>query len=143
MKISCISNSIRNFNGLWGKTSRRTDFDRSLGVPKVEDTYYYYPFSDETQDEIKQVLKQNNDALINDDDGFTKYITKYCKLCTTLPLKKVNYENYINMKPSNKLTTMMRRVHYCVKDKYRTNEYGLDQVPAISEVVANKINVKG
>ncbi len=148
MKITPINyntyNKAQNFSGLWGKTSRRTDFDQSLGVPKIEDTYYYYPFSDETQAEIQSVIKSNTSADIDEENGIPKYKIKSCKICMTLPLKKVNYKNYSEMTPDNRLTSMIKRAHYCVKDKYVTNEYGPNQTPAINDVVSQKIlNVKG
>ena len=41
----------QSFQGLWGKTSRSSDFDQVLGIPKVEEVCYYYPFNDETPEQ--------------------------------------------------------------------------------------------
>ena len=54
----------QSFQGLWGKTSRSSDFDQVLGIPKVEEVCYYYPFNDETPEQIQSVIDKNT-SLIN------------------------------------------------------------------------------
>ena len=51
MRISSINNinytKNRNFTGLWAKTTLNSDVDPALGILKVQETSYYYPFKDE------------------------------------------------------------------------------------------------
>ncbi len=146
MQITPINtnNKHQNFAGLWGRTSRSTDFDMSLGVPKVEDTYYYYPFIDETEEQIQNVRKENTLADIIQEDGYDKYIVRDCKICTKLPFKEANYLGYLAWTPDKKLTQKIKLVHYSVKDKYTTNEYGLSQENAFNAKVSEKLlSLKG
>lgn len=151
MKINSINYSLnynkpthkaQNFEGLWGKTSKNTDFDAVLGIPKVEETSYYYPFSDETQDEINKVVKENTSADIDETDGAMKYKINDCRVCTTLPFKKVNFENYTAMNEKSKLYSNTKVIHYSVKDKYLNNGYGSEQISASNENVAKKLDIK-
>lgn len=133
---------IPSFEGLWGKTSKNTDFDAVLGVPKVEETSYYYPFADETKAEIAKVVQENTKADIEEQGGSIKYKINDCKVCTTLPFKQVHFDNYRAMNEKSKLYNNMKTVHYSVKDKYINNGYGSEQVSAINEKVAQKLDVK-
>ena len=150
MKISALNhsnfgniNKTQNFQGLWGKTSRNSDFDQALGIPKVEEVCYYYPFQDETKEEIKSVVENNTEAYIDESDETPKYRLRECKVCTTLPFQEINYLNYASMSPKTKLQGKMRIVHAYAKDKYTTSEYGPKQSPAINEDIAQKLNIKG
>jgi len=136
---SNIQTKSQNFEGLWGKTSRNTDFDKVLGVPTVRETYYYYPFSDETTERINQVVSENTDADIVEENGNFRYMIKDCKICTTLPFKEVNFDTYSAMDSSSRLTKNARVVHYCAKNKYITNQYGNEQVSAANDAVAQKL----
>ncbi len=131
-----------SFEGLWGKTSKNTDFDVVLGVPKVEETSYYYPFADETREEINKVIKENTKADIEEQGGSIKYKINDCRLCTTLPFKQSHFDNYRVMNEKSKLYNNMKTVHYSVKDKYINNGYGSEQVSAINEKVAQRLDIK-
>lgn len=134
--------NTQNFKGLWGKTSRNSDFDSVLGIPKIEETSYYYPFADETKDDVRKIVSANTSAIIDESDDSPKYKIKDCKICTTLPFKKVHYDNYAAMTASSKLYNNMRTVHYSVKDKYTNNGYGSEQISAMNEEVAKKLDLK-
>lgn len=144
MKISPISyNNLQqksqNFNGLWGRTSSSTDFDESLGVPKVEITYYYYPFKHESESEIQRVVADSKTAFFKEEDGVAKYNVQDCKICATLPFTKDNFDSYINLTPENKLSPVIKLVHSAVQDKYINNDYGFGQKSAINGIVSQKL----
>ncbi len=149
MKISPLNylmnaklNKIQNFQGLWGKTSRTSDFDQALGIPKVEEVCYYYPFSDEAPSEIQSVVEKNTKAYIDESDEVPKYWLKECKVCTTLPFNELSYLNYATMsKP--KIQGKLRVVHALAKDKYTDNVYGPNQCSAVNEQVGQNFNIKG
>lgn len=100
MKISAIKsnytsmNRTQSFNGLWGRTSNNIDIDAVLGIPSHYVTFYYYPFSDESVEDIQKVVKENSSAYMKDINGQSKYIVRSCNVCTTLPFSKIEYEEY-------------------------------------------------
>ncbi len=135
IKYTNINNS-QNFKGLWGKTSRNTDYDCALGVPKVEDDYYYYPFADESSEEIKKIHSENTKAYVEDS---SRYRIKDCKICATLPFNKNMYEAYTAIKDKKEITDNIQFIHYFVKDKYIDNEYGNKQKSAVNDIVLNEL----
>lgn len=148
MKISALNhsnfgniNKLQNFQGLWGKTSRNSDFDQALGIPKVEEVCYYYPFQDETREEIQSVVEKNTEAYIDESEDTPKYKIRDCRVCTTLPFQKDYYLNYVALSSKSKLQDKMKVVHTYVKDKYTTSEYGPKQSSAVNENLVQKLNI--
>ena len=139
---SNIQSKTRSFEGLWGRTSRTTDYDKTLCIPVITETCYYYPFSDETNSEITRVAADNASADIVDVNGSTKYIIKDCRICTTLPLEKADFDTYKMLDASDKMTESAKIVHYWVKDKFITNGYGEQTSASNSEVTKKLLNVK-
>ncbi len=136
MKITPVNYSYnksqskaQNFKGLWGKTSRNTDYDAALGVPKVEDVYYYYPFSGEKKEEIEEVKNKYTSAYVENN---SKYRVKDCRVCTYLPFTKADYDGYSSLTDGSKLTKDDKSIHSYVQDKYVNNEYGNNQTPAVN-----------
>ena len=82
----------QSFQGLWGKTSRSSDFDQVLGIPKVEEVCYYYPFNDETPEQIQSVIDKNTEAAFKaiyfDIDTAVSGATLY-KLCNIISEIKI------------------------------------------------------
>ncbi len=143
MRILPINNynniKTQNFNGLWGKNSFLVDRDSVLGVTTDIETYYYYPFSDESPESINEVLKKNKTAYI-DHNAHDRYIIRECKLCTTLPFKEVNFNTYKDADSSTKLIPTIKKVHYLVMDKYLNNTG--EQRSAINPIIAAKLDTK-
>ncbi len=143
MKILPVHNynntKTQNFNGLWGKTTFLVDRDSVLGVTTDTETYYYYPFIDESQEDIDKVLNRNKTAYFDHDAG-DRYVIKECKLCTTLPFKEAHFNNYKNADIATKLIPNIKKVHYSVLDKYLSN-IG-EQDSAINPVIAARLNTK-
>ena len=64
--VQCQQNKSTSFKGLWGETSVMKDKDPALCILSEQQTYYYYPFFDETQDEIRLAVEQNTNAYIDE-----------------------------------------------------------------------------
>lgn len=123
--------STKNFRGLWGKTSKSTDFDAVLNIPKTQVTSYYYPFNDESEKEIKQVLQQNTKADIKSAHGVDRFLLEQCKLGYTIPCSAEQYNKYYNArKLPSVLPEPMRSIDRHSSDKFRNNMFGLAQEPA-------------
>lgn len=114
MKIASITsnytNQAQSFKGLWGRTSKNIDIDSVLGVPSHYVTYYYYPYLDETAEEIKEVVRQNSSADMIDINGQSKYIVKFCNVCTTLPFTRKDFDEYYSAQQNNNVT-MSAKIH--------------------------------
>ena len=136
-------NKTQPFQGLWGKTSRNSDFDQALGIPKVEEVCYYYPFKDETSEQIQAVIEKNTEAFIDESEDTPKYKIRDCRVCTTLPFQEVHYINYATMSPKSKISNKLKIIHSFVKDKFLTSEYGPSQGSAVNDEIAQKLNMKG
>lgn len=130
---------IQNFEGLWGKTTRKTDYDEAMGIPKIQEVYYYYPYMDESSEQIQKQIDNNTNAYIDEQNGNSRYQIKECKVCTTLPFKEAHFRNYSEMTKADRLTPNIKRVHYSVRDKYINNVYGNEQKSAINDVVTQKL----
>ncbi len=150
MQISSVNNinnsavqkqksNTRSFGGLWGKTSFITDYDPVLSVPKIEITYYYYPFDDEKQEDIDLITKTNSSAEIVDN---SKYIVKDCRQCYTLPFKESDYNEYIKANLSRNVKGKMRKIHYNVKDKYTNLDVYENQKSAANPNISRILDVQ-
>jgi len=148
MKIQAVNNTIynkanTNFKGLWGKMSvTPPDFDRVMNIPKIEYSYYYYPFAKETPEEIKKNQEMVQKAVIDESEDMPKYLIHDFKLCTTLPFDKKKYEEYKNVSAVNRLSEnnlqYFFKMHNYIKDKYLTSGYEEKQVSAANEKLASK-----
>lgn len=136
-------NKIQNFEGLWGKTSRTVDFEQVLGIPKVQEVCYYYPFKDETPEQIQEVVSKNTEAYIDESNNTPKYKIRECRVCTTFPFVEEDYLSYTTMSPMSKISNQSRAIYSYVKDKFITNKYGPNQISAVNEEVEKKLNIRG
>lgn len=148
MRISAITNytninKAQTFNGLWGKTSKNIDIDTVLCIPTHHETYYYYPYKDETAAEIDKVVKQYSSAFIDDSDERSKYIIKSCSVCTTLPFSQADFDEY-HSSSECKDTPVNKGIHnYLSRVKYRyLNNMLEQQTPAINHVFDDLIKPK-
>jgi len=124
-----------SFNGLWGKTTFRADFDPVMAIPKIETIYYYYPFKNEKEEDVQKIIDNNSDARIIDD---SKYIVKECKLGYTLPFTEDEYKKYSQVGERTEITGLMREIHKNAIDKYTTNDFAEDQKSAASKMVEKR-----
>ena len=94
MNISSICNNNINFKGLWGKSFRKSDIDSTLNIMTVRNEYYYYPFADETKEQIDIVANTHSSAdIINN-----KYYINECKICARTPFTSKEYMEYAKAK---------------------------------------------
>ena len=138
--IQYNNHNTQNFSGLWGKTSRTSDFEQALGIPKIHECCYYYPFSDEKNEQIDKVVQDNKNAFIDQENGNSKYKIKECKVCTTLPFTEKQYTEYLDMDNKSLINSLTKKIHSFVSDKYTTNEFGLSQKPAENDIISKRLN---
>ena len=139
MKILNTSNfNGQNFSGLWGKTTRRTDFDNVLCVPRIKEVRYYYPFVDETPEEIDAVVNDKKKAFIVDENGFPKYRIFDCKLGKKLPFNQQQYDAYSQLTEIRKNDKSIEEIHSKVREKYINDIYGNQQLPAYNPIIEEK-----
>ena len=91
-----ISNKQQNFNGLWRQGITRSDIDPILSVPKVRDTFFYYPFSDEKPEEISAAVQKVNKAEFIVEDGRTKYYVRECRVGVKTPFTNTKYSGILS-----------------------------------------------
>ncbi len=137
MQVSAINNTSINFQGLWRKSTQKTDFDTVMQIKKMEETYYYHPFSDETAEQIAQVVQSHSSANIEEKNNQYCYYIKECKLCSKLPIDTKSYENYTQLK---KLSQRAKNIHRIVLGKYTNPDFGVQQ-SAVNEEIAKKFKV--
>lgn len=141
MKVSGINNfssinknsniKSQNFNGLWLKTSVRTDFDCVLCIPQTTVIRYYSPFSDETSEQVQSVIdKRKNANIFKDERGNTRYIVNDCKLCKRLPFNEQQYEAYMILKNNPKNNRAIEEIHNIVQNRYTNDTLNKYQIPA-------------
>lgn len=119
MKISAINNSIinKNFQGLWRESKQKVDFDPIMNVPKIRDTHFYHPFSDETDEEIKDTIKSVNKAEFIKEDGTVKYYVRECRLCLKTHFTREEFEAYSKIS-SGFVGKKEKAIHEEVQGKY-------------------------
>lgn len=94
MRISAINqNSIysyhklnQNFKGLWGKSTSE-HYEDSMYSDDFT-THYYYPFKDETQDEIDKVVQENEYSNTSCADPRLVYNPITCSEGVSVSVKK-------------------------------------------------------
>ncbi len=130
---------LQSFEGLWGKTSRNTDYDEAMGIPIIQEVCYYYPYLDENPEQIQKQIEKNTGAYVVEENGNSRYKTKECKLATILPFTEAQFLNYFGFTISDELTQNIKRIHALLGDKYVNNIYGKEQQSAINEAVIQKL----
>lgn len=152
MKISGINNisgyknvdnkntKQQNFNGLWMKTSVRTDVDFVLCVPQTTIVRYYSPFADENPQDVKQIVESRRNAgIIKDARGNTRYIINECKLCKRLPFNEQQYEAYMTVKGKTVKNSLIDIIHNIVKTRFINDSLNKYQKPAFNpNLIDNK-----
>lgn len=144
MDISAVNHSY-NFNqnntpafkGLWRRTSLINDKEPAMCVFKNQETYYYHPFADETEEDIKKVVAQNSRAYI--DKEKRQYIVKECKVCSTLSITKSDFEEYKKASYYSPITEKLKAIHMTVRDLFINNNLN-GQTPAVNEEYRRNLN---
>ena len=153
MKISTINNVFNNqkytnFNGLWGKTSLCSDFNKGINIPIITTTYYYFPYKNETEEKVQSIIRKNISAGTIRINGQDQLIDKKCKKGVTLPFTEEEYNTYRNLSeddfkdttPKSYINQWAKFVHDWVSDKY-TNKDG-QQITAKNETISQLISCK-
>lgn len=147
MNISAInqtynmkSNQTQAFKGLWRQTTASNDRDKAMCIFKNKETTYYHPFSDETKEEIDKVVKKNSCAYM--DESIPQYIIKECRVCTTLPFSKKQFNEYYSANSDIEVTPTIRRIHAFVSDKFINSNLDA-QKSAINSNVSKAIDFNG
>ncbi len=144
MNINSISlfrnyKSNQSFNGLWGKTSIKTDLDAVMNIPIHEYSYYYYPFLDESAASIKKVKDETENAAIVIENGKPKYRINDFKLCVPLPFTEKRYKDYMSHNSTGTISPekmeIFAKMQRHIKDKYSTKDYDM-QVSALNSNIA-------
>lgn len=140
MKISSLNQTVqnKNFKGLWKEPRVKIDFDPILNVPKIKDTYFYHPFANETEQEIKDTIKRVNKAEFINDNGTVKYYVRECRLCLKTPFTKEEFEAYTNIS-SGFVGKKEKAIHEAVQGKYLNSPLDGEQKsasnPHIEEII--------
>ena len=138
MNISKINIAYNNsFKGLWGETKYKTDIDTVMNIQKSVETKYYYPFADESPEEISSIVKSNTNARMY--TANKNYSLKECKVGVPLPFTKQEYEKYKALKGRVSLTEKIQRIHAEVLNKFSNGDYE-NQEPAFNENVKQRLN---
>lgn len=147
MNISAInqtynmkSNQTQAFKGLWRQTTASNDRDKAMCIFKNKETTYYHPFSDETKEEIDKVVEKNSCAYM--DESIPQYIIKECRVCTTLPFTKKQFNEYYSANSNIEVTPTIRRIHAFVSDKFINSNLDA-QKSAINSNVSKAIDFNG
>ena len=95
------SNSSMNFRGLWGEEKVLKEYDSTSGMETTDK--FYYPFLDESSDEIKKVQEKYTNHSVNYNGG--QYTIDYydrCNVKDRLRFTKSEWERYSHNKSSIK-----------------------------------------
>lgn len=149
MKINSVNfvnyhNKSYSFNGLWGKTSVKTDVDEVMNIPIHEYSYYYYPFADESEKSIEKMRTKIENASIVTENNKPKYYINDFKQCISLPFTEEKYLEYKTVLNPETLsdekiaeyTDMQKRI----KTKFATYEYDR-QISAVNNVLAEYLSL--
>ncbi|MCD7879338.1 MAG: hypothetical protein LUG16_05330 [Candidatus Gastranaerophilales bacterium] len=146
MKISPINETLHSkynkaaagFNGLWGRTKTATDIDEGLGGTRVRQISYYYPYYDESEENIEKVVENNSYAKIEPIGKSARYVTKECRICRKLPIPEEVYNIYKNYKSTDEMPKVFNEINNEIKDLFINNEPG-EQKSALNFEVAKRI----
>ena len=125
----------QGFNGLFGTPSFVTDIEPALQIPMVKHFFYYYPFADESEKQIQDVLKANSDAKIVSDKNGDKYVVKECKRSISSSYTTEDYNKYSKLPANTKATGIMAKIHNDVKLKFIDSGITGSQTSAVNENV--------
>ena len=140
MRVSSVNNfrsnisKTQNFNGLWGKTSLLSDKDPALGILKVQDISYYYPFKDENIKAAEMLVQGYKNAYIDESTSKPRYVVNDCRLCATLPFTEAEFNQYRALKKGTRLNDLHRSIHSFVGRFYLNKDQG-SQTSAINRNV--------
>lgn len=144
MNISAVNhsnnfnqNNTQSFKGLWRRTSLINDKEPAMCIFKKQETYYYHPFADETDEDIKNVVAKNSKAYI--DMKKKQYVVNECKVCSTLSFTKSDFEEYKNAGYTSPITEKLKRVHLASRNLFINNELN-GQTPAVNEEYRRNLN---
>ena len=106
MNVSPINfSNSPNFNGLWGVEKKSSIYDDRMGYQTTE--RYYFPFKDETNEEIKAIMENFNNSSHNFHGGqFYEEFNNICKIEDKLGFTKQHWEQYTKDKQG--LTPVVR-----------------------------------
>mgnify|MGYP006955106100 CR=1 FL=1 len=106
MNVSPINFSKSpNFNGLWGVEKKSSIYDDTMGYQITE--RYYFPFKDETNEEIKAIKEKFNNRSNNFHGGqFYEEFNNICNIEDKLGFTKQHWEQYTKDKQG--LTPVVR-----------------------------------
>lgn len=139
-----INNKSVNFNGLWGKTISKPDYDEVIAMPTLTQDAYYYPFVDESQLQIDQAVEENTSSqVVNDSYGDRQFLIRNCKVCAPLPISSYQYNAYVDFQPSQQLENKLKTVHVFLRDKFINSGFDSEsqyQNSAINPSVVDAIN---
>ena len=91
------SNSSMNFRGLWGKEKVVTNYDETMGYETTD--RFYYPFMDESADDIKKIQEKYTKNSVNYNGGqYTMDYFERCHINKKLRFTKSEWEQYSHNK---------------------------------------------
>lgn len=110
MKIGLISPVYKgmhknaNFAGIWGKEEKQTDnnirydygMEADCGTYKETITKPYYPFLDESDEDIKKAEKDYSKFSIREDDLIKREYSQNVKIMPRIPVTAAEYKAYIS-----------------------------------------------
>ena len=132
--VKCSPIKPQAFKGVWGKASQVSDIEPAMNIPLIKKYYYYFPFKDESEAQIAQVLKENSEAKIVH-DGEDKYIIKEAKRTLRTSFTEAEYNKYRALSSSSKMDSNMKNIHSILRNKYSTS--GFDDKPQESAINPN------
>jgi hypothetical protein len=127
-----------NFQGLWGKTTKNKEYDDVLNVPRYVEYRYYYPFLDESQERISQIINENQDAYFDDNSN---YNVRICNQCSTLPYDEQTYNKYANVTSRTELTKDILDIHSNIDNLYLDNVSSATQKPAKNNTITGILDL--
>ena len=124
--IKCSPIKPQSFKGVWGKSSQVSDIEPAMNIPLIKKYYYYYPFKDESEDQINKVLQENSDAkIIHDPDD--KYVIKEARRTLRTSYTEDEYNKYKALTSTSNMDARMRSIHGAVQHMFSTS--GFDDTP--------------
>lgn len=150
MKISSINYYNKpqtTFNGIWGKTIKSyPDYDPVIATNIITQTATYFPFADETQEQIDEVVNQTaSSAIIRDDTGKRQLLVRNCVVGPKMKVNQNYYDEYVKLKDIDNISRELTYTHAFVRDKYLDSGFedpeGI-QKPAINKAVYNAFERK-
>lgn len=144
MRISSINNYShmtnrqQSFNGVWAKTIKACpDYDNVIATTIITQTASYFPFADETQEQIDEVVNKNSSSqIIKDDDGRRQLLVRNCVVAPKMKVNKSHYDEYVKLRDIENISDELTYTHAFVKDKYLDS--GFDDADGIQRPAINR-----